>query len=36
MSKTGGETGGDLEDGIPLTRVEGLILVMDTPKGCSN
>ena len=32
MSKMGGETGGAV-DGIPLKRVEGLILVMDTPKG---
>jgi len=32
--KDGAENGGAVE-GIPLKRAEGLILVMDTPKGCS-
>jgi hypothetical protein len=32
MSKTEGEIPGGVE-GIPLKREDGLILVMDTPKG---
>lgn len=35
MSKMGGKTGGAKEDGILLKRAEGVILVMDTPKGSS-
>jgi hypothetical protein len=33
MSKLSGVTGGAKEDGIVLKRAEGLVLVMDTPKG---
>ncbi len=32
MAKTNGEMNG-IQEGIPLRRVDGLLLVMDTPKG---